>query len=124
MLAALAAFTLAIASVGLYGVVAHGVSQRTGELGVRMALGASRVDVLMLVFLQGVRLAGAGLALGVAGALATTRLLAGLLYGIAATDAVSFGAAAGVLVLVAAAATCVPARRAARLDPVEALRAD
>jgi predicted permease len=124
LLTALAALTLAIATVGLYGVVAHTVSQRTREFGVRMALGADRVDLLTLVFLEGARLAGAGMVAGVAGSLATTRMLASLLYGIEPTDAFSFGLASGLLLIVTAAATYVPARRAARLNPTAALRAE
>jgi ABC-type antimicrobial peptide transport system permease subunit len=108
----------------LYGVVAHTVSQRTREFGVRMALGADRVDLLTLVFLEGARLAGAGMVAGVAGSLATTRMLASLLYGIEPTDAFSFGLASGLLLIVTAAATYVPARRAARLNPTAALRAE
>jgi putative ABC transport system permease protein len=122
LLAALATVTLAIASVGLYGLVAHTGSQRTKEFGVRMTLGAGSVDLLTLVFLEGGKLAGAGLALGVVGSLATTRILAGLLYGIEPTDSISFGLASGLLLLVAATATYVPARRASRLNPTAALR--
>jgi putative ABC transport system permease protein len=124
LLAALATLSLVMASVGLYGVVAHSVLQRTNELGVRMALGANRADVLALVFLDGAKLAGAGLVAGVTGSLLATRILAGLLYGIEPTDAFSFGVASGLLLLVAAAATYVPARRASRLNPIVALRAE
>lgn len=124
LLAALAAMALGIAAVGLYGVVAHGVSQRTKELGVRMALGADRANLLALVFREGAALAGAGVVLGVAGSLAATRLLSNLLYGIGPTDGMSFVLAAGVLLLVAGCATYLPARRASRLDPAVALRAE
>jgi putative ABC transport system permease protein len=123
LLMAFAAVTLGIASVGLYGVVAHTVSQRTNEFGVRMAFGAGPGDLLTLVLLEGARLAAAGLALGIGGALAATRIVAGLLYGIEPTDRVSFGLASAVLLLVAAAATYLPARRASRLSPAAALRA-
>jgi putative ABC transport system permease protein len=108
----------------LYGVVAHGVSQRTKELGVRMALGADRANLLALVFREGAALAGAGVVLGVAGSLAATRLLSNLLYGIGPTDGMSFVLAAGVLLLVAGCATYLPARRASRVDPAVALRAE
>ena len=94
------------------------------EFGVRMALGANRVDLLTLVFLEGAKVAGAGLVLGVASSLAATRILTGLLYGIEPTDRFSFGIASGLLVLVAAAATYIPARRASRLNPTLALRAE
>jgi predicted permease len=124
LLAALAALTLVMASVGLYGVVTHSVSQRTKEFGVRMALGANRVDLLALVFLEGAKLAGAGLVLGVASSLAATRILVGLLYGIEPTDLFSFGLASGLLLLVAASAIYVPARRASTLNPIVALRAE
>jgi putative ABC transport system permease protein len=122
LLMAFAAVTLGIAAAGLYGVVAHTVSQRTNEFGVRMALGAGRGDLLTLVFLEGARLAGAGLVLGIGGSLAATRLVAGLLYGIDPADRVSFGLASAVLLLVAAAATYLPARTASYLSPTAALR--
>jgi len=124
VLTGLATVTLAIASVGLYGVVAFAVSQRTREFGVRMALGASTADLLTVVFREGAKLASAGLVLGVVGSVAAARLLSTLLYGIDPTDGVSFGLGSGLLMLVAAAATYLPARRAARLDPTVALRAD
>jgi putative ABC transport system permease protein len=123
LLAALAALTLVMASVGLYGVVAHSVSRRTNEFGVRLALGANRGDLLTLVFLEGAKLAGAGLGLGVVSAFAATRVLAGLLYGVEPTDLFSFAVASGMLLLVAASATYVPARKASRLNPAVALRA-
>ena len=124
LLAALAAFALGIASVGLYGVVAHRISQRTKEFGVRMTVGANSVDLLVLVFREGAMLVAAGLAVGVASALATTGILRDLLYGVAPTDGVSYALASALLVLVAAVATYVPARRASRLDPTVALRAE
>ncbi len=123
LLGALATLTLAMASVGLYGVVAHSVSRRTNEFGVRLALGATSADLLTLVFREGAGLAGAGLVLGVASSLAATRILGGILYGIEPTDLFSFALASGLLVLVAASATYVPARRASRLNPTVALRA-
>ena len=124
LLTAFAALTLAIASIGLYGVVAHSVAERTKELGVRMALGASKADLFTLVWLEGGRLTAAGAVLGVGASLAATRILAGLLYGIEPTDAVAFALATGMLLIVAAAAVYVPARRASRLDPTIALRTE
>ena len=124
LLAALAVFSLAIASVGLYGVVAHRVSQRTREFGVRMALGADRANLLGLVFREGAALASAGLLLGLAGALITSRVLRNLLYGIGPADGISFGLASGFLLLVAGCATYLPARKASRVDPAIALRAE
>jgi putative ABC transport system permease protein len=124
LVALLAACALGIASVGLYGVVAHSIAQRTKEFGVRMAVGAGRTELLLMVFREASRLVAAGLVVGIVGALATTGILRDLLYGIAPTDSVSFAAAAVLLVLVAAAATYIPARRASRLDPAVALRAE
>jgi predicted permease len=124
LLITLAALTLGIASVGLYGVVSQTVSQRTAEIAVRMALGADVWNVLALVFREVVVLAGVGIAIGLIGALAATRLLTTLLFGIEPTDPTSFVAASLVMLLVAAAAAYVPARRAAGLDPSVALRAD
>jgi putative ABC transport system permease protein len=124
LVAALALFTLGIASVGLYGIVAGSISQRTKEFGVRMALGADRVNLLSLVFREGAALTMAGLGVGIGGALATTGMLRDLLYGIEPVDMTTFVVASGALLLVAAAATYVPARRASRLDPAVALRAE
>jgi predicted permease len=113
---------LALATVGLYGVIAYTVSQRTHEIGIRMALGAARGDVLRLVVGQGLRLTVVGLALGLAGALAATRLIAVLLYGISPTDAVTFAGVSAALLASAALACYLPARRAAATDPMVALR--
>jgi putative ABC transport system permease protein len=115
---------LLLAALGIYGVIAYAVSQRQRELGIRIALGARPAEVVRLVLKDGLRLTLAGVALGVAGALATSRLLAGLLVGVGANDPLTFAAIVLLLVLVALAACWVPARRAAAVDPLTALRAD
>jgi len=122
LLGIFAAIALVLAAIGVYGLVAYSVSQRTREFGVRMALGANRQDVLRLVLSHGARLTLFGIALGVAASLATTRVLAILLYGTSATDLPTFTAVALLLALVAIAACYIPARRATRVDPIVALR--
>lgn len=124
LLGIFAAMALALASVGIYGVIAYTVSQRTQEFGIRIALGANGRDVLRLVLGHGVRLMLLGIGLGVAVSLAVTRLLSTLLYGTSATDPATFFAVAALLGLVALAACYVPARRATRVDPITALRYD
>jgi predicted permease len=121
LLAVFGALALALACVGLYGVMAYSVGQRTQEIGLRMALGAGPGQVLRLVLGQGLGLVAAGVVLGVAGALAVSRLVQSLLYG-SAYDPLSFIAASAALVAVATLATLVPARRASRVDPLVALR--
>jgi ABC-type antimicrobial peptide transport system permease subunit len=111
-----------LACVGVYGVVGRNVARRTNEIGVRMALGADRSAVLGLVFSQSMRLTLAGLVVGLLGALAMTRALAGLLYGVSASDPWSLLGSALGLGAVAALATFIPARRAASIDPIAALR--
>jgi putative ABC transport system permease protein len=117
-----AAAALVLAAVGIYGIVAFSVARRTQEIGIRMALGAERRDVLRLVVGEGARLAAVGVVLGLAGALAVTRLVSSLLYGVSATDPLTFAAVAALLVVVALLASYVPARRAMGLDPNAALR--
>ena len=124
LLGGFAASALILAGVGVYGLFAYSVAQRRHEIGIRVALGASRGQVLGLIVGDGMRLAAIGIALGAGGALALTRLLAGLLYGIRASDPGTFGAAATLLGLVALLASYVPARRAARVDPMVALRSE
>ena len=124
LLTSLATIALILAAIGLYGVVAYSVSQRTTEIGVRMALGARAADVARLVLTESARLTAAGAILGLAGAFALRQTLAGLLYGIEPADPASFGLAAAGLLVVALAASYFPARRATRVDPVVALRAE
>jgi putative ABC transport system permease protein len=118
-----AALALILASLGVYGILAYSVSQRRQELSVRMALGAQPRDVLWLVVRQGAALAFAGGVIGVAGALAFGRALSGLLYGVSVLDPASFTAAIGVALSTALIACLLPARRAARIDPAQGLRA-
>jgi len=113
---------LVLATMGLYGVIAYIASQRTPEIGVRMALGARRTDVIRLIVRQGATYAGIGIGIGLVAAFALTRFLASLLYGVGAMDPVSFAATALVLFATALAASSIPAQRAARVDPMQALR--
>jgi putative ABC transport system permease protein len=122
LLAAFAGLALVLAAVGLYSVVAYSAAQRTHEIGVRMALGARAVDVVAMVLRQGMALALAGVAAGLAAALAASRLLEGMVFGVSATDPTTFVAIAALLAAVALVASYVPARRAARVDPMTALR--
>ena len=122
LLGAFAVLALGLATIGIYGVIAYVVGQRTQEIGIRMALGAQRSDVLGLILWQGTRLALVGVAIGTAAAFALTRLMSRLLYGVAATDPLTFALLAAILTLVAMAACYLPARRATRVDPVAALR--
>ena len=115
-------FALALACLGLYGVLSFAVVQRTREIGVRVALGAQRRDVLSLVIRQGVKLALTGAAVGIAGAFAAARLLSSLLFGVTPTDPLTFLGVFLLLVLVAVLASWLPASRATKVDPMEALR--
>ena len=122
--AGFAGFALALAAVGLYGVIAYSVSQRTHEMGVRIALGASRDNVVALVLKKGALLAGVGIAIGVPVALVASRVMASLLHGVSPNDGIVFIGVPCVLLVVALAASYVPARRAAKVDPVVALRTE
>ena len=113
-----------LAGLGIYGVLAYGVAQRRREIGIRMALGARAADVRSLVVGQALLLGGIGIAVGVAGALVLTRVLASLLFGVGASDPLTFAVVCVVLLIVVAAAAWLPARRATRVDPLVALRAD
>ena len=124
LLGIFAAVALLLASVGIYGVMSYSVEQRTREIGIRMALGAERSSVLRLIVGQGARLAASGILVGIAGAFALSRVMAGLLYGVSATDPLTYLALAAVLAAVAVTACAVPARRALLVDPAVALRAE
>jgi putative ABC transport system permease protein len=124
LLGAFAILALVLASLGIYAVLAYGVAQRTSEIGLRLALGARELDVLRSVMVQGARLLVSGTVLGLAGAWLLTRLIGGLLYGVAPTDAGTFAASVVILLLVGLGACYFPARRATRVDPMMALRYD
>jgi len=124
LLATLGAVALMLAAMGVYAVMAYSVSQRTQEFGVRMALGALPGTILRQVLLQGLGLAAAGIATGLTLALAVTRLMAGFLYGVSPLDPVTFVGVPLLLTLVALLACLLPARRATRINPVDAMRAE
>ena len=123
LLGAFAAIALALAAVGIYGVLAYLVSQRTQEIGIRLALGADRSQVLGMVLRQGLSLAAVGIVAGLIGAFALTRLMQGLLYGVGPNDPITFIAVTAAVLLVALLASVLPARRATRVSPMIALRA-
>jgi ABC-type antimicrobial peptide transport system permease subunit len=124
MLGAFAIFALVLASLGIYALISYSVGQRTQEIGIRMALGASARDVQTRIVLQTLRMAAAGMTIGVIGASLLTRSLSGLLFGISATDPATFVGMLAALAIVATLAGYVPARRASRIDPVVALRSE
>ena len=128
LVARLAAFfgllALMLACIGLYGVLSYSVARRTNEIGIRMALGASTLDVLKLVLRNGMTLTLIGLALGLAGAMVLTRLVSTLLFGVTTTDVTTFVGVSLALITVALIACYIPARRATRVDPLTALRYD
>jgi putative ABC transport system permease protein len=124
LLAVFGGVALVLAAIGLYGVIAFVVGQRRGEIGIRIALGAQRRDILRLVVGRGGRLATVGIGLGILGALGLTRLMSGILFGVRAFDPLTFGAMAAVLWVVAMLASWIPARAAAAVDPIVVLRAE
>ena len=123
VLSAFGSFALFLAAVGIYGVLAYSVNRRTREIGVRMALGAERRRVLGMILSDGMRAVVPGIVVGVVGALLLSRLMSSLLYGIAPTDPITFSAVVLVLVVVTLVASLVPARRATKVDPMVAIRA-
>jgi putative ABC transport system permease protein len=124
LLAGFAGIALALAAAGIYGVISYSVTQRTHEIGIRMALGAEQGDVLKLVVGQGMVSALIGLAIGIAGAIGLTRFMTSLLFNVSATDPMTYGVIAILLLIVAVAACYLPARRAAKVDPMIALRCE
>jgi putative ABC transport system permease protein len=122
LLSAFAGVAMLLAMLGIYGVTSYYVTQRTHEIGVRMALGAQIVDVLKLVLWRAMLLAAIGIGIGIAGAVAMTRYLSTLLFGVKPIDTITFIGVAIVLAAVVLVACLVPARRAAKIDPLEALR--
>jgi predicted permease len=124
LLAAFALLALALASIGVYGLIAYSVARRRREIGIRMALGANAPTIIRSIVFGGMRLAAAGAAIGVAGALLATRLMAALLFGVGPRDPLTLAGVVGILALVAALASWIPARSAARISPTSALRSE
>ena len=124
LLAIFGGVALALAAVGTYGVMSYTVAERTHEMGIRMALGAKAGSVVQLVLVQGLKVSALGLGLGLAGALALTKLMSSILYGVSNTDVMTFVSVPVLLALVSVTACWIPARRATRVDPIEVLRAE
>jgi putative ABC transport system permease protein len=124
LLSIFAGAALLLAAIGLYGVISYSVAQRTREMGIRIALGAQRSDVLRLILRQGMTLVAAGVVFGVAASLGLTRLIASFLYGISASDPITFFVLSAALVFVAFIACWLPARRASSIDPIVALHSE
>jgi putative ABC transport system permease protein len=124
LLGLFAVLAVVLAVIGIYGVIAYSTAQRTQEIGIRMALGADRGSVVRMVLAGGLRIAAAGLTIGVLGALALSQVLAGLLFGVTARDPLTFVAVSFALLIVSLAACWIPARRAMRVDPILALRGE
>jgi putative ABC transport system permease protein len=124
LLAISASLALILAAIGIYGVIAYSVTQRVKEIGVRMALGAQSHDVIKLIISQGMKPALRGVVIGVGSALALTRWMKGFLFGVSATDPMTFATIALLLSAVALLACWIPARRATKVDPLQALRHD
>jgi putative ABC transport system permease protein len=122
LLGIFAALALVMSCVGIYGVISYFVGQRIHEIGIRMALGAERGDVLRMVLGEGAKMAVVGVVIGLVAALGLTRLMAKMLFGVSAHDPLSFAGVAGLLILVALAASYIPAWRATKVDPMVALR--
>jgi putative ABC transport system permease protein len=122
--ASLGVVVLLLAAIGIYGVTSYSVNRRTREIGIRMALGAARTDVLRLVVRQGMVLTAIGVGLGLAAGAAGAQLLRSLLFGVSALDPIAFGGAALLFGVISLAASYLPARRATRVDPMVALRAE
>ena len=122
LLSAFAGVSLLLTLIGLYGVLSYGVAQRTAELGIRLALGATSVEVIRQVLTQGIRLTLTGLVFGTLAAVAVAQAISRLLFGIRAFDPIAFTAATALLLTVALLASYLPARRAAKVDPIVALR--
>jgi putative ABC transport system permease protein len=124
LLSGFAALAPVLSAIGIYGVIAYSVAQRTHEIGVRMAIGAERLDVLRLVLADGVAVAAAGVALGLGGAAMLSSVMTRLLFGVTPRDPLTYALGAGTLLVVALLASCIPAVRATRVEPVTTLRAE